>query len=329
MKKLIILLLLTYTTMAQETLLTLPVQLKTKLCKLLAQNTNRCENGSTIDYYKHLTLSNDKLLVFVTLNEHSLSFGETNPAVPLLVNNIGQWELSQGDNSINEDIESIHEDPHGNIWVRAMWHSEGVYPALYHSSDAIHWKHTILPKNRDVDCCFETVDVPIFKENTIKLTFRDLENKRVKSWLSSYKSAMSSKPKWKPIQNSSISVSLEKHSPSNWKITQNSTHITFLNERSKYTFFLPLSENKHKHLYHVQVGAFLKMSSAKIVIDSLKNMPYTPYLKTSLVKGRQFIKLLIGDFTSKRKAKFILNKLKKEHQNNPMFQKAFIFSSKV
>ena len=327
MKKFTIILLLTYSLFAKDLAFTIPVQLQLKLCEQLAQNTNRCENGSTIDYYKHLVLSDDQLLIFVYLNEHARSYGQTNSAIPILVNRIGEWRATQGENSISEDIESLHQDPHNNIWVRAIWHVEGVYPALYHSQDAIHWKRTRLPENREVDCCFESIDVPSFQWNTLKLTFRDLDNKRVKSWETTYNSAMSNNPNWHPVSNIPVK-SLEKRSKGNWEVTKSKTTISFLNTRSKYKIVLPVSEKDNQKLYHVQIGAYAKMSSAKIVMNSLEEMPYEPFIKTTTVNGRKYIKLLIGSFTSKKKARFILSKIKKEHQNNKSIQKAFILTSK-
>ena len=164
MKKVILLLLLSSPLFGKNMVDTIPLHLQQQLCTQLAQNSNRCENGSTLDYYKHFVLKNDQLLLFVYLNEHVLSYGQTNNTIPLQIDNLGHWTLSQGENTISEDIESIHQDQHNNIWVRAMWHSEGVYPALYHSADAISWKRTLLPKNRGVDCCFESIDPPLFQK---------------------------------------------------------------------------------------------------------------------------------------------------------------------
>ena len=327
MKKITILLLLTYSLFAKELTFTIPVALQLKLCQQLAQNTNRCENGSTIDYYRHLILSNDELLIYVYLNEHARSYGQTHSAIPIVVNSIGEWKATAGANIISEDIESLHQDPHDNIWVRAIWHVEGVYPALYHSSDALHWKRTRLPENREVDCCFETLDEPSFQWDTMKLTFRDLDNKRVKSWETSYASAMSNTPNWHSVSNIPVKGIQNSHK-TNWKVEKSKSAIYFTNTRSQYTMKLPIGKDTQKNLYHVQIGAFSKMSSAKIVMNSLKKMPYQPYTMTTLVKGTKYIKLLIGDFTSKRKARFILSKIKKEHQNNPTLQKAFILSSK-
>jgi len=328
MKKLTILLLLTFSLFAKERAFTIPVQLQLKLCEQLAQNTNRCENGSTLDYYKHLVLSDDRLLIFLYLNEHTKSYKPTSTAIPVVVNSIGEWRATFGENSISEDIESLHQDPHNNIWVRAIWHLEGLFPALYHSPDAIHWKRTRLPENRDVDCCFESIDEPIFLWNTVQLTFRNLDNTKIKSWATTYKSAMSNTPIWQPVPNSPA-MQKEPIDEGNWKVNTSSKEISFSNNLSKLKIVLPTGEKRSKKFYHIQVGAFSKMSSAKIVMKSLKNMPYIPFTKVVVVNGKKYIKLLIGEFTSKRKAKFILNKIKKEHQNNVNIQKAFILTSKL
>jgi len=328
MKKLIIFLLLTYTSLfAKEIAFTIPIPLQVKLCDILAQDSNRCENGSTIDYYKHLVLADDRLLIYLYLNEHAENYGVTRNTIPVVVNSRGQWQLTKGENSIGEDIESLHQDPHNNIWVRAIWHVEGVYPALYHSADAIHWKRTKLPENRNVDCCFESIDAPIFQSNRIKLTFRDLDNIHVKSWATTYQNAMSNQPNWQAVPNEPRE-SLEKVHKGNWKIDQTKKKITFLNTRSHQEIALPIGESKYEKIYHIQLGAFLKKSSADVVSKSLGEMPYRTFTKTMVINNKKYIKLLIGSFTSKRKAQFILSKIKKEHQTNKSIQKAFILTTK-
>lgn len=327
MKKLLIFLLLSYTLFAKSPFYPIPTTLQSAICKKLAQESNRCDNGSTIDYYRHFQLANGKLLVFVYLNEHTISSQKNRGAVPLIVNSLGQWIIGVGEDIITEDIESIHQDPLQNIWVRALCQSEGVYPALYHSKDAIHWKRTILPQNREVNCCFETMDKPNFQLNTIKLTFRDLDNKVVKSWETSYQSAMSLEPQWHEVPNDNIPT-LETYIAPNWSIEESKKNIIFKNINSPYKFSLPLSENNIKKLYHIQLGAFKTMSSAHTVMKKLNSMPYPLFTKKIKVNGKDYIKLLMGNFTSLKKAKFILSKIKKEHLNSKTIQEAFVLSTK-
>ena len=329
MKKFTIFLLLSVALLAQNVTYTIPIELQKKVCEQLAQGTNRCENGSTIDFYKSFVLQNDKLLLFVYLNEHAKTFATTASATPLLVNPQGGWILGTGASSIDEDIQSIHQDPQGDIWVRALWQIEGVSPSFYHSRDAIHWKRTKLPQNREVDCCFETVEKPIFQTSTITLTFKSLDNKRAKSWVASYESAMSDNPVWQNIPVV-FSQNLETPTHGNWFIVRNKKNITFTNQRTKYSFALPLPEKSVKTLYHIQLGAFKTEKSSRVVENRLKkSLPYLTYNIVATVKGKRYNKLLMGDFTSYHKAKFILNKIKREHPKEPNVQKAFIFSTKV
>ena len=327
MKKLLLFLLLSYTLFAKSPFYPIPVTLQSALCEKLAQESNRCDNGSTIDYYRHFQLANGNLLVFVYLNEHTISSQKNRGAVPLLVNSLGQWIIGVGEDIITEDIESIHQDPLQNIWVRAIWQMEGVSPALYHSHDAIHWKRTILPENREVNCCFETMDKPSFQLDTIKLTFRDLDNKVVKSWATRYQSAMSSNPQWHEVPTQGEST-IESYIEQNWLINESKNYITFKNLHSKYQFSLPLAENNINKLYHIQLGAFKTKSSLDIVKRKLNNLPYPLFTKEMRVGEKNYIKLLMGNFTSLKKAKFILSKIKKEHLNNKTIQEAFILSTK-
>ncbi len=327
MKKLLLFLLLSYTLFAKSPFQPIPSTLQSVLCEKLAQENNRCDNGSTIDYYRHFQLANGNLLLFVYLNEHAISLGQNHNAVPLLVNSLGEWIMGVGENIISEDIESIHQDPFQHIWVRALWQIEAVSPALYHSSDTIHWKRTILPQNREVNCCFETMDKPNFQIDTIKLTFRDLDNKVVKSWATRYQSAMSSNPQWHEVPNQS-ELSIESYISQNWLIDESKDSITFKNIHSHYQFLLPLPENNISKLYHIQLGAFKTENLANDALKKLNNLPYPLFTKEMKVKGENYIKLLMGDFTSLKKAKFILNKIKKEHPNNKSVHEAFILSTK-
>lgn len=324
MKKMIILFLLSYTLFAQNITHTIPLALQKNLCDKLANNSNRCENGSTLTYSTHSKLSNDRLLVFVYLNEHVFSmYSNTKDSIAVVIDKQGNWSSTVGNNIISEDIDSIHQDPHGNIWIRTHWQIEGVSPSYYHSQNALSWKRTVLPKNRNVDCCFETVDKPIFLYNTLTLTFRDMNNKNVKSWVSTYKSSLSNNPIWQPTLKVPTS-SIENSQESNWKVKKYNNKITFTNKHIKKTIFLPSLTKTNKTLYHIQVGAYIKNRSAKKVQKSLKNLPYY----SQIIKRKKYYKLLIGEFTSTKKAKFILAKLKREQPNNMTIQKAFIFSSK-
>ena len=329
MRKLLLFLLLSYSIFAKLPVHPIPTALQSALCEKLAQDSNRCDNGSTIDYYRHFQLDNGDLLLFVYLNEHAIKMvGHSHSAVPLLVNSLGQWIIGEGEDIISEDIESIHQDPKQNIWVRALWQIEGVSPALYHSSDAIHWKRTILPQNREVNCCFETMDKPNFQLDTIQLTFRDLDNKVVKSWVTSYQSAMSSQPQWYEVPTTDTLPTLETYIAPNWTIEESKKHIIFKNINSPYQFSLPLAENNISKLYHIQIGAFKTNYLANVALKKLDNLPYPLFIKNMKVKGKSYVKLLMGDFTSLKKAKFILNKIKKEHLNSKSVQKAFILSTK-
>jgi hypothetical protein len=324
MKKLIILLLLSYTLFAQNISHTIPLALQKKLCDKLANNANRCDNGSTLDYYTHAKLKDNKLLIFVYLNEHvEKMYARSEGTVPVIVDQYGRWISTVGDNIITEDIKSIHQDPHGSIWVRALWQIEGVYPAYYHSSNGLRWKRTVLPRNRDVDCCFETVDEPLFLFNTLTLTFKNLEGKNAKSWGATYKSAMSNNPIWQPLIKVPSST-ISSIDDSNWKVSKTKNKITFVNKYSNKKIHLNLEAKANEKIYHIQVGAYTKESSAKKVKKSLKNLPY----HSKIVKGKKYHKLFIGEFTSAKKAKFILGKLKREHPKNIPLKKAFVLSSK-
>lgn len=324
MKKLLILFLLTLNLFAQTIAHTIPKALEKKLCDQLANNTNRCDNGSTINYHSHLNLNNGKLLVFVYLNEHAVKiYNRPDAVIPIVIDQEGRWISTIGENIISEDIQSIHQDPHGNIWVRTMWHIEGVYPAYYHSREGINWKQTVLPKDRNVDCCFEYVDKPIFLFNSITLTFRNTDNTKVKSWTANYNSAMSNNPIWQPLDKV-LQSNIQNIPDNRWKISKSSNKITFLNSFNNKKNFLRLKDNTKKTRYYIQVGAYTQMSSVQKVKKALNKLPYANHIE----EGKKYKKLLIGEFTTAKKAKAVLKKLKKDYPKEKVIQKAFVLKSK-
>jgi len=322
MKKLLILLLLNLTLFAQTPSHNIPAALEKKLCGQLANNDNRCENGSTLTYVTHAKLNDDKLLLFVYLNDHHQKINDPKSSIAIVIDKYGRWISTVGNNIIGENIKSIHQDPHGHIWIRTLWETEGLSPAFYHSNNGLKWQQTLLPKNRNIDCCFETVDVPIFLYNSITLTFRNLENTKVKSWTANYRSAMSNNPLWQPIikvPSSGIEIIQE----NSWKMTKSKRQITFYNPNSKKKIFLPLQSKHRTKIYQIQIAAFSKNSSIQKVNASFKDFPY----KLETIKGKKYLKVVIGRFTRHQKAKALLVKLKKEYPKNRNIQNAFILTS--
>lgn len=325
MKRLLILILLNTTLFAQTLPSSIPLPLQKKLCDQLANGSNRCDNGSTLSYYKHAKLEGERLLLFIYLNEHTL---HPNPhlysAVPVMVDARGRWISTVGENSISETIDSIHEDPKGNVWVKAQWQIEGVHPAFYHSADGLKWKRTILPSNRDVDCCFEEADVPRFLHNAIALTFRDFNGKVEKTWIASYQSAMSNHPIWQPLTQIPLHT-IEMLPNNHWQVTNHKEMMRFFNTYSKTRISLPIKNETPKKQYKIQLGAYHKMDSAKTVKNQLSNMDY----HLDIVKEKKYFKLYVEAFTTYQKANFILKKLKRQYPKSKTIQKAFILTSKT
>lgn len=327
MKKLLVLLLLSYTfsssLLAKSLAQTIPLALQQKLCDQLANNENRCDNGSTLTYYTHSNLNNGNLLLFIYLNNHTAKmFKKPEAVIPVVVDQLGRWISTVGENIITEDIQSINQDPHGNIWVRAEGQIEGAHPAFYHSRNGLSWKQTVLPENRNIDCCFEYVNKPIFLYDSITLTFRNAGGTRVRSWSTDYESAMSNTPFWQPVSNVPSSSIDTLPNPS-WKSSKTKSKITFLNIYSNKSIYLPLKYESNKKVYQIQVGAYATKSAAKKAQKSLLNIPYF----SQIVKSKKYEKLLIGKFTTFKKAKTVLAKLKREHPKNKAIQRGFVLKS--
>ena len=138
---------------------------------------------------------------------------------------------------------------------------------------------------------------------------------------------MSLEPQWYEVPTENLST-LETYIAKNWSIEESKSSIIFKNRNSPYKFSLPRAENNIKKLYHIQVGALKTKRLANVSLKKLDNFPYPLFTKKMKVKGKSYIKLLMGNFTSFKKAKFMLSKIKKEHPNSKAVQDAFILSTK-
>ncbi|MCH9741283.1 MAG: SPOR domain-containing protein [Epsilonproteobacteria bacterium] len=328
MRTFIFFLTLTYTLLATSSV---PTSIQQHLCKALAKGDNRCENGSVLQYSVHHIMQNDNILFFIYLAPIGSkgNFPVTKKA--LMVDKKGKWYQTTGENSIRQDIETLSQSPNGTLWVRSHWQSEGVYPAFYHSSDGTRWKRTALPKDREVDCCFERVKKPCFQEKHITLTFKNMKNlsekEITKSWRSTYTSAESNQPIWKPTTNTPKGCTAPLTNNS-WKIEKKYETISFTHKKTKTKITLPYTPDKPTYSYHIQVGAFKYQKSLNSVRNLLNKISHDHQLirKEVKVNNQTYTKLLIGNYYSEQKAKTVLKKLQKEYPNNQYIQKAFVIS---
>jgi len=243
MKNFIFILAMTYSLFATP-IFSIPDVMKKEFCQQLAYDTNCCDKNATLDYAGHFMMKSGDLLLFMRLNEHDTEA----PLYPtstlfLMVDKNGKFIKTKGENNVSEVIESVHQDSNGEIWIVAHWQIEGVYPIVLHSHDGSVWKAILLPENRKVNCCFERLDKLCFQENSIALTFTDLDNEVVKSWKSTYQSAISSNPTWESVVTVPTNCLKETNSTA-WSIKKSENTITFTHKQTKIDVVLNTFKEK-------------------------------------------------------------------------------------
>ena len=134
---------------------------------------------------------------------------------------------------------------------------------------------------------------------------------------------MSSTPLWQAVAKVPSS-SIETIDNENWKMTKTNSNVSFLNIHSNKKIFLSLKSKTNTKTYRIQVGAYLKKSSALKVQKSLQNIPYYK----SILKGKKYTRLFVGEFTTAQKAKTVLKNLQKIYPHNKEIQNAFVKKSK-
>lgn len=330
MKNLLLFITLSLTVWASSSI---PNSIQKKLCKTLNSGENSCHNGSVIQYRRHYIMENGDLILFLYLDPQTTHRYASDPIVKkiFLIDKHGKWHETQGDNSIDTSIDAISQSPNGTLWMLTHWYSEGVYPILYHSENGKKWKRTLLPLNRNIDCCFEFLRKPCLQSKHIVLTFTNTEGDIEKSWKTPYASLIENKPLWKQIHTSPKGCFCSPVTNSIWQTIVDYDTITFIHKDTEAKVTLPNTPWKLHQLrrtYHIQIGAFKHINSLNKVRNRLNPLShdYEFVRKEVTINNETYTKLLIGKYTSKHKAKTILQKLRKMYPNNTYIQKAYVTS---
>lgn len=301
----------------------LPEKMKQYLCKEMSQNdsiTNMCEYGSTIEYKYHFITNDDKILLFLYLEEHtgnSLNYPPTK--VGLLIDKRGNWSILDGEKYIQEEIRSIEHDPYNGIWVATQWVIEGITPTIYYVEGS-SMRRVILPKSKASNGYFETLKEICFDVTDIILKFYPYGDYSAEAWITAYGDSISPNPKWKKVSNN-YDKCMSNIKPSNWKIIKNQKSMIFVHSKTHQVIKV-LNSQKSKEIFYLQIGAFKNSRYVKMVQDSLSSFPYFPYLKNRKVNKGEYMKLVIGPFTSLDKAKFVKRLLPRKYKDSFIFKEA-------
>ena len=320
MKKILLIILLSYTLLAQNSS-TIPTHIQKALCQKLAKSNfslqNSCKNGSTIEYATHFLTNDNQILLFLYLNEHKERFGHYPPLkVPLIINQKGEWSILEGKNTIPEAIQSISSDPYGGIWIEALWVIEGAISTLYHTRDGKNMQLITLPSSKEENGYYEGIQNICYQLNNIVLTFEPFKNYSKELWTTPYSRAVSKNPKWRAI-STTHNKCIKNQGSSQWQIIKNLHNITFRNSKTGKAITIPTTTSTDKKRYYIQLGAFKNRGYAESVQNRLKRLPYPPRLRQRRVGRELYYKLLIGPFNSRTKADLVRHNL--PHQQSDAF----------
>jgi len=130
-----------------------------------------------IEYNQFFTLKDKSLLVLLKVPDY-LCY--SNSFVPIRVSTKDDWqygEIFQGEPTI------FQSDLRDNFWLVTQWRIEGTYPSLLTSTDGLVWNYYDMPRNRDVDCCFEYIKKVCTRPDSITLFY---EGERPSQWTKAF-----------------------------------------------------------------------------------------------------------------------------------------------
>jgi len=310
----------------------LPASFEKKICQELGKNEesygNRCENGSTITFYKHSLIDNDKVILFLYLDDHNPEdFFSNAPKIPLLLNNKGQWSISKIDYPYLGRITKIEEDFAHRLWVASRYGIESSVCDLTFSKDGKIWKNIHLPRRETIPNYDEVIEQLCFEKNHLVVTFNVTSGGSKEFWRVPYDSIESQHPQWKKLttqSNNCINPTLPKN---DWKIRKENKSIIFEHKRKRLKTVLLEETLLEKPFieYYIQVGVFKNLSNVEVVENLLSKLESFYFTRADkFINRERHTKLLIGYGSSKKDALNKLIKLKKKYPKNRTIQSAFV-----
>ena len=316
MKNIFLLLIFSYTLIANQ-YSSIPTSIETILCKVLEQSnyspTNTCQNGSKIVYNKHFPVDNDKVLLFLYLDEAQQNYNNYPPRkVALLVDKKGTWTKVRGKNIIDESIQSIEQDPYSGIWINSLSGIESSTPTLYFSQNGFTLHKIVLPKSTTQNKSYHDIQQICFQKNSIILKMNSASGREPMLWETAYTKAISRHPNWKQRFNKNIKCQ-NYNKKKQWNSVQYQNHILLSHSQTKKQIEILTSNHFIKNRFYVQIGAFTNKKYAENIQKQLQSLHYKTSIQKRKVGINTYLKLLIGSFDSYQEAQSVKRKLLKKY----------------
>lgn len=133
---------------------------------------------------------NQKLLVLIGLPDY---FCHASSFLPVTIDKQGHWQAGAVIESYPTFL--LHDNSE-QLWLVSHWEIEGVYPLLHHSLDGAHWQEISLPKERQVDCCFEYLKQVCPSDSLLQLKFTDMDEVKAGYWQTTRSESLKAAPNW-------------------------------------------------------------------------------------------------------------------------------------
>jgi hypothetical protein len=136
-------------------------------------------------------LDDKRLLLLLGIPDYLCA---SNSFVPVVVDDRGEWRAGP---ILAGEPSFLVRGPGKALWLAAQWQVEGTFPALYRSQNGVDWQEIKLPGERDVDCCFETLERICFHHGRVRLRFASATTGKTASWEAGLEGLAGTGPAWK------------------------------------------------------------------------------------------------------------------------------------
>jgi hypothetical protein len=168
----------------------LPGAVAERIKQEMSHGFSGCDNKIILYSDQFFDMDGKGLLVLLGISDYLCN---SNSFIPVKIDTTGKWEFG---NFIQGKPSFMIKGPDKGFWLNAQWQIEGTYPSLYRSLDGIDWKKVGLPKNRNVDCCFEWIDRLCFYDDTVFLEFHGDSSGIRQYWECSLLDVFRQRPVW-------------------------------------------------------------------------------------------------------------------------------------
>ena len=191
---------------------------------------------STHQFY---ALNHNKLLLLVGLPDylcHASSF------MPVVVDSTGNWHVG----AVLESYPTfLLADNSQQLWLASHWEIEGVFPLLHHSLDGEHWQEINLPKERNIDCCFEYIKQVCINKSHLQLKFSGMDDTQTGYWQTSIEDSLKATPNWQKLNSEKVTppeqCQITTLSSGDWQraITNSGEEVSFYSATHRFTVIVP------------------------------------------------------------------------------------------